>query len=332
MVGSTVRTRSKRGGSVVSRMSSPSVKSTNTKTSRASESSKTKENSKIPEYYLPLDFYPKILNLDFMPKPDFEGYRQEAKKQYEGDRSSPNLLGENLHQIPDNANTFMTRIREGVLAKIAANDQRRQVLNPSVTWDGSIDRFEVFRNNVEAHYGQSGAGYLFDPDFQAAFLERRPDCFVAFLDQVPSASQIKKDTRALYGALLSACQGSVGRRILMENRLNQNGIRSWYQLVNQYEAESNRNVKIKKLENVIATVYHRRYRGGLFKWIQDYEDAFTELVLLGERVWDDDGSKKRRFVQNSQNIGMVDTVFEELVRKKSFIEACNFLKLTCCPS
>jgi hypothetical protein len=80
-----------------------------------------------------------------------------------------------------------------------------------------------------------------------------------------------------------------------------------------------------RLENVITTVYSRHYRGGLFKWIQDYEDAFTELLLLGEKVWDDDGSKKHRFVQNAQNIGMVDTVLEELVRNKSLVENCNFL-------
>jgi hypothetical protein len=79
------------------------------------------------------------------------------------------------------------------------------------------------------------------------------------------------------------------------------------------------------LKNVITTVYSRHYRGGLFKWIQDYKDAFTELVLLGEKIWDD-CSKKRRFVQNAQNIGMVGTVFEELVRNKSFIETCNFLR------
>jgi hypothetical protein len=37
------------------------------------------------------------------------------------------------------------------------------------------------------------------------------------------------------------------------------------------------------LENVIATVYHRHYRGGLFKWIQDNEDAFTEIFYLEKR-------------------------------------------------
>ena len=55
----------------------------------------------------------------------------------------------------------------------AANDERYQVLNPRVIWDGSIDRFDVFRNNAEVHYGQIGAGYLFDSDFQEAYLEKK---------------------------------------------------------------------------------------------------------------------------------------------------------------
>jgi hypothetical protein len=60
---------------------------------------------------------------------------------------------------------------------------------------------------------------------------------------------------------------------LMENRGKQDGIRSWYQLVNQYETDGNKNVRIKKHENVVTTVLSRHYKGGLFKWIQDYEDG-----------------------------------------------------------
>jgi hypothetical protein len=41
----------------------------------------------------------------------------------------------------------------------AVNDERRQALSSNVIWDGTIDRFEVFRNNVEGHYGQIGAGF-----------------------------------------------------------------------------------------------------------------------------------------------------------------------------
>jgi hypothetical protein len=209
----------------------------------------------------------------------------------------------------------------------ATNDERRQVLPSKVIWDGTIDHFELFRNNFEGHYGQVGAGYLFNSSFQEAYLERGVDCYVDFLDEVPSASQIKKDICALYGTLLSACQSGVGRRILMENRDKQDCIRSWCQLVQQYETDGNIHVRIKRLESVINTVFHRNYREGLVKWIQDYEDAFTELDLLGQKTWNDDEIKKRRFVQqNAQNIGLVDTVFEELVNDKSFIETCNFLR------
>jgi hypothetical protein len=107
----------------------------------------------------------------------------------------------------------------------------------------------------------------------------------------------------------------------MENRHKQDGIRS-----TQYATESNHTVRIKKLENIIATFYSRHYREGLFKWIQYYEETFNELVLLGAEKRDDISSKKHRFDQNAQNIGMVDTVFEELVRIMSNIEACNFLR------
>jgi hypothetical protein len=51
--------------------------------------------------------------------------------------------------------------------------------------------------------------------------------------------------------------------------------------------------------------------------MQDYEDAFTELDLLGQKTYNDDDIKKRRFVQNAQNIGFVDIGFEELVSDKS---------------
>ena len=57
----------------------------------------------------------------------------------------------------------------------AANDERCQVLPTRVIWDGSIDRFELFRNNVEGHYGQIGAAYLFDTDFQTAYFEKGVD-------------------------------------------------------------------------------------------------------------------------------------------------------------
>jgi hypothetical protein len=88
----------------------------------------------------------------------------------------------------------MKMVKERTTTMSAVNDERRQVLRSKVIWDGTIDHFEEFRNNVEGNYGQIGAGYLFDSSFQKAYLERGVDCYVNFLDEVPSASQIKKDT------------------------------------------------------------------------------------------------------------------------------------------
>jgi hypothetical protein len=74
----------------------------------------------------------------------------------------------------------------------------------------------------------------------------------------------------------------------MEKRAKQDGIRSWCQLIKKYEIDGNKIVSIKKLENFITTVFHRNYNFEILIWIQDYKDAFTDLVILGKKYWDDD--------------------------------------------
>jgi hypothetical protein len=69
--GSTISTRSKRSVPCASNNSSPSVLSHDTKTSKVSD----KDNTH--------DFYPENFNHAFLPKPDFEGYRNNDKKEFE---------------------------------------------------------------------------------------------------------------------------------------------------------------------------------------------------------------------------------------------------------
>jgi hypothetical protein len=88
-----------------------------------------------------------------------------------------------------------------------------------------------------------------------------------------------------------------------------------------------RMLEYKKLENVITKVFNRHYKKGLIKWVQDYEDASTELVILGQTTSNNDDTKKRCLVQNAQNIGMVDTVFEALVDD----ESCTHFNLLLLP-
>jgi hypothetical protein len=211
---------------------------------------------------------------------DYLFNRNNHKREFE---ENQDYVVEEFHQDPNHPSTSMKVVKERTRTMSSVNDERCQILPPKVIWDGTINHFEVFRNNVEGHYELMGADYLFDSSFQEAYFERGVECYADFLDEVFSTSQIKKDARALYGALLSAFQSGVGRRILMENRHKQDGIRSWCQLVQQYETDYNRNFRVKRLESVIDEVFHLNYRTELVKWIQDYEDDFTELALLGQK-------------------------------------------------
>jgi hypothetical protein len=91
----------------------------------------------------------------------------------------------------------MKMVEERTRKMSVVNYERRQALPSKVIWDRTIDHFEVFRNNVEGQNGHIGAGYCFYSRFQKAYVERDVDCYVDFLDEVPSAPQIKKDSRTL---------------------------------------------------------------------------------------------------------------------------------------
>jgi hypothetical protein len=54
--------------------------------------------------------------------------------------------------------------------------------------------------------------------------------------------------------------------------------------------------------------------------------ALTDLFLLGNETWSDEKFKKHCLVQNPQNIGLVDTVFEEVINDMSFIETGNYFR------
>jgi hypothetical protein len=71
LIGSTISNRFNKNVSCASKISFPSDLSHDTKTSKVSE----KDNSH--------GLYSKNFNHAFLPKPDFEGYRNNAKKEFE---------------------------------------------------------------------------------------------------------------------------------------------------------------------------------------------------------------------------------------------------------
>jgi hypothetical protein len=96
-IGSTISTRYKKSVSCDSKISSPSFLSHDTETSKVLE----KDN--------PHDFYPKNFYHTFLPKPDFEGYRNNSKKEFE---ENQNYVGKESHQKPAHPGTIMNMVKE----------------------------------------------------------------------------------------------------------------------------------------------------------------------------------------------------------------------------
>ena len=145
-------------------------------------------------------------------QPNFEEFRCEVQQKFE---ESQSYVVEDDVEEADNPSSFMKMIRARTDAALSAKDEERQLLSSWVIWDGNLDRFqEQCRRTLRTNWYR----LPIDLDFQESYLEKGVDCFVDFLDEVHSASQIKRVVCALYGALLSACQSGLGRRILMENR------------------------------------------------------------------------------------------------------------------
>jgi hypothetical protein len=118
LIGSTISTRSRKSVSCASTISSTSVLLHDTKASKVSEEAN------------PHDFYQKNFNHAFLHKPDFEGYRNNSKKEIE---ENQNYIGdEEFHQEPDNPSTFMKMVKERTRTMPAVNDERQQLLPSKV--------------------------------------------------------------------------------------------------------------------------------------------------------------------------------------------------------
>ena len=73
--------------------------------------------------------------------------------------------------------------------------EKRTPLPARIVWTGALGDFENFQNKVEGHYAQIGAGYLFDEEIQAKFLEKGYEAILEFPDEGISSDSIQKGCR-----------------------------------------------------------------------------------------------------------------------------------------
>ena len=101
--------------------------------------------------------------------------------------------------------------------------------------------------------------------------------------------QLTKDLQSLYGALQSSIKKGKGLKELLMYEDSQDGLKVWLELVKTNDKDGSRDLRISKLESIISLPYNRYYKGGLARFVNNYESAFVELgVVVGVTAWLDD--------------------------------------------
>ena len=204
---------------------------------------------------------------------------------------------------------------------------KRAVMSPKIQWKDP-SQFDSFKTKLTGHFRQCHAGYLFDERFQGLYKEyglAAVDhwCVEPGLPQL-SRLQFKLDLESLMGALQSAIVASYGKLEVMKYENTQDGLSAWLEIVEKFDKGGSKRNKIKELEQVISTPYNRHYKGGLRQFIIDYENAFMELIILGESAWNNDEPKVRRLIQNLSGAGL--SWLDSFTKDKTFEETCTIIR------
>ena len=59
-------------------------------------------------------------------------------------------------------------------------------------------------------------------------------------------------------------------------------MRTWYELLTRFDNMGSNDVMTIYYDEVISRPYHQKYPGGLEQFAADYEEAYTELAVIGE--------------------------------------------------
>jgi hypothetical protein len=92
----------------------------------------------------------------------------------------------------------------------------------------------------------------------------------------------QKQNGTLYGSLKQICQKGAASAILWRHEQKRDGMSTWSELLARFDNMGSNDVMTIYYDEVISRPYHRKYPGGLEQFAADYEEAYTELAVIGE--------------------------------------------------
>jgi hypothetical protein len=158
----------------------------------------------------------------------------------------------------------------------------RSTMNQKITWDGHRQTFDAYKNQVEGHLLQVGAGYLTNQSFLDAYAKEGPGFFHDprfYEDFGISIPQARWDKEYLYGILKSSLKCHSNPHLTQHNS-SKDGIRVWIAYVLEYSNNGSNAVRIRQLESQLLVPYNSRQHKDVPSYVDDFQTVISELEGL----------------------------------------------------
>jgi hypothetical protein len=170
------------------------------------------------------------------------------------------------------------------------------MVNSKIQWNGKRSSFDEFKALLEGHFEGYGASYLVNRKFMDTYAIHGYKVLRFFPCLRIDRATLEQHNVTLFGSIKQICRKGAGRSILRKHEPTRNGMGTWLGFLKWYDNQGSSDVLTIRYDEVIARHYHRKYQGGLEQFAADYEEAYTELEILGEVHTDQ--ARRRRILTN----------------------------------
>ena len=165
------------------------------------------------------------------------------------------------------------------------NQNIRGCLPAKLQWDGTTAGFQDYKYAIEGFYTQCNAAYLFDPTFHKIYIEVGPSRSLDHPD-LPryikvSRSELEAARTHLFGAIQQSTRKSnIIRKHINKHKDVRDGIKVWIDLAKTQDNDGNSDVRESRLLRITTQLYSPSYPGGLARYLDDINDAYSGLEVL----------------------------------------------------
>ena len=155
-----------------------------------------------------------------------------------------------------------------------------------IQWDGTRRGFSDYRVAIEGFYTQWFSSYLVDARFHELYRKHGPGKVIDHPD-LPrnfkiTRPQLEEAKVHMYGAIKqSTGKSNTAKKFLTRHQNELDGLKVWIDLLRYLDHKGTKDVLESRLVRMTSRLYTSNYPGGLAKYVDDLDEAFSGLEELG---------------------------------------------------